>query len=282
LGTSCLEGAFTYFHDLGLVAYAETPDDIPKVYAKSDTYDVMWRRNGTDLANKDVKASAIETIEKWPVNEYLARLGKYRALGMHTPDAQWNAMLASRQAGVFQPGYFAFPGSMYPGSNITVKWENGTEKIIPWKALVTGNFTSIKSGLDWYNKRCLNDLVLFGGANLDSTPESSYNKHSDKKHSGRSIAPRSAGIVDVLGQEDWPPYPPTLAKTSDGIARAYIFDFPGAGKTGVFVIENFAVAGVPQQIEYQDFLTSTISAWKEKGVKKVVIDVTGNNGGTAF
>ena len=282
MATSCLEGAFTYFHDLGLVAYAETPDDIPKVYAQSDTYDVMWRRNGTDLANKDVKASAIKTIEKWPVNEYLARLGKYLAVGMHTPDAQWNAMLASRQAGSFQPGYFTIPGSIYLGPSFTVKWENGTEKTIHWKARVTGNFTGIKSGLDWYNKRCLNELALLGGADPESAPESSHKKHSGKKNPGRSLAPRSAGIEDVLGQEEWPPYPPTLVKTKSGVARAYIFDFPGAGKTGVLVIENFLVAGVPQQIEYQDFLTSTISAWKKKGVKRVVIDVTGNNGGAAF
>jgi hypothetical protein len=258
---------FQWYRPLPLVSVSDDGYGLPGVFAYNDIV----------LAGQDssFKPSAVEEIENTDVKEYLDRLSQIGSL--QDRDALYNTVFYSLPQVSLGPdglgtGVFSGGGRgriEYPGSQTSVKFENGTTITIDNLARVTQDFTGISSGTDVYTKYfSISDdmsIDLMNGKNLSSDPRfpSSKVAHADKKQ-------------DIAA----PGYPKPILRMSTNEAGGYYLEDPGYTDVAVLAVYSF-VGGDGQQ-EFQNVTRGFLSQAKADGKKKLIIDVSANAGGTIW
>lgn len=154
-------------------------------------------------------------------------------------------------------GYFAAGGRVryiYPGSNTTFSFENGTTLVTENYANVKGDFTGVTDGKSFYQQFCV--PVPFNSTNdTDATPTTQ--------------APTPA-IVTATG------YPTPVVITNDTIVAGYYLSGPGFEDVAVLSLLAFESDSIPEfQAVSQTFLTGAV----RDGKTKLIVDLQGNAGG---
>jgi hypothetical protein len=257
---------FQWYRPLPLVSVSDDGYNIPGVFTYSDII----------LAGKDssFQPSPIEEIDNYDVTEYLDRLSQIGSLQDH--DALWNTVFYSLQQISLGPdglGTGTFSGGgrgriEYPGSQTTVKFENGTTIKIDNLARVTKDFSGISSGGDVYNKyfAITGDMSidLQNGKNLSSDPRFPSSKQA---HS------QSQNAIPAPG------YPKPIVRMDTNEVGGYYLTGDYAD-TAVLTVYSFI--GDDGQVEFQAATRGFLAQAAQDGKKKLIIDVSANGGGTIW
>jgi Peptidase family S41 len=258
---------FQWYRPLPLVSVSDDGYEIPGIFAYSDIL----------LAGKDssFKPSAVEEIDDHDVKEYLDKLSQIGSL--QDRDALYNTVFYSLPQLSLGPdglgtGVFSGGGRgriEYPGSQTSVKFENGTRITIDNLARVTKDFTGISSGTDVYSKyfNIATDMSidLLHGQNLSSDPRLSKSQEAHDKSKKDIPAPG---------------YPKPIVRMSTNEVGGYYLEGEGYNDTAVLTVYSFV--GGEGQVEFQQTTRGFLSQAKADGKKKLIIDVSGNGGGTIW
>lgn len=123
------------------------------------------------------------------------------------------------------------------------------------------DFTGITSGLDLFLSQCLSET--------SSTPTTNANETLTTPTTSPTTSP-AAAITKLPG------YPLPHDISTDGAISTYLLD----DSTGVILINTFEEEDSESGHGFQMFLTRAIGDLKSCGVKRTIIDVTSNGGGS--
>jgi hypothetical protein len=210
-----------------------------------------------------VVPSSVAQINGQSVLDYMTEYAKTASSGVIEPHADWNAVFANsaRQfAGfpnIFTGGYPYFPGA----DTLNITFANGTSVTGNWQSL-GGNLTGVTSGEDFYNK-----IVA---------PPASYQ------------APASEGVptsnnLTTLPAVGLPGFPLSPIVVQEGLGDGGFVSgyFINKSSIAVLSIPSFLMQdklGETAQAAFTEFLAKS----KEAGMKKLVIDLQGNGGGSVL
>ncbi|XP_014555933.1 hypothetical protein COCVIDRAFT_100919 [Bipolaris victoriae FI3] len=254
---------------------AASPDDasLPKLYLTDDL--VRSRDEGWT-------PSAIAKINDMDAVEYVTKLASINAVGGIEPNADWNqvfytpALAIQGSGGIWDSGV-----RFYPGDEIELVMENGTEYLDYWLALWNEPYKTgpLTTGGDLYNYFVLNFLP----ASYDSSG-SFYNAAYDP---GQDAENTTEPVVVPTPEQSWftksngaYPNPDVrqegLAVRTDGVVSGYFLPQVDA-----------ATLSIPSFSQYSDSIedfSGAVSAFigntTQQGLKRVVIDLQQNTGGT--
>ncbi|CAD6453756.1 e8157b09-e894-4fb8-b380-ee9cd711d897 [Sclerotinia trifoliorum] len=237
-----LSSAFDWRRQRSLVSISSDGVEIPKIYIYEDiiaspsTASEVTEINGVDAATY---------VEDW-INQ---------ASFNQDADAAYNSMFFEKAyvaAGVSE-GYFTSGGRIryiYPGSNTTFAFENGTTLVTENYANVKGDFTGVTDGKSFYQKFCV----------PTTTTESAEATEADP----------AAAIVTASG------YPTPVVITNDTIVGGYYLSEPGFEDVAVLTLLAFESESVAEfQAVSQTFLAGAV----RDGKTKLIVDLQANGGG---
>jgi Peptidase family S41 len=165
---------------------------------------------------------------------------------------------------------------LYPGPTTTLKFRNGTEKTFENFAKVNVDFTGVDDGESFYRTFCT------GSPKESPTLTSSTSLASNA--SLPSATPSSANIRDpVVLTPNTPAYPQPLIRHPSNLNAGYYLNFSSYSSVAVLSVINF-VDGYDTQVEsdFQATNRNFLHLAKSAGKTKLIIDLSGNNGGTVF
>jgi hypothetical protein len=256
--------------------------NLPAIFAYSDVL--------LESQDSSFRPSPVTEINNENVTHYLTRISQIGQL--QDRDALWNSVFYSipqvsldtlgTGLGLFSGG--GLGGVEYPGSNTTIKFGNGTSRVIYNYARVERDFSGVSSGLDayakWFQVKDDMSIDLQHGTNLADDPryekpprfpESSCAKKNDRAADyPRPVLPTAVQIM----------------KTKE--AGGYYLDQYGHGYEDIAVLSvysfvNFGEVGkVGNQQEWQNVTRKFLCKAKADGKKKLVIDLSANRGGTVL
>lgn len=187
---------------------------------------------------------------------------------MQDPDALYNHLFythASQLGGTL--GNFFSAKGVYPGATTNITFENGTSKSYENKAVFVSNFKHVEDGATFYEQFCSGELN--GGAPrkreyIMAQPIETQRRASEKPK--RPSYPKAAldiEITDIAGY--------FLDGDHDDTAVLSISSFGGSTD-----------GGIPLFTEFSGLIEEFLERSKEEKKTKLVIDVTGNGGGSVF
>ena len=266
-----ITAAFTFLAPYSVSAASPDGASLPKIYITNDL--IKSRDEGWT-------PSAIATINDEDAVEYLTRLASLNAVGGIEPHADWNqlfytpALSTQGLGGIWDSGV-----RFYPGDEIALVMENGTDYLDYWLALWKEPYETgpLTTGGDFYNYFVLNFLPA------------SYVPSGNFYNPAYAPAPAdtSGPTVARPSEQSWRnvsygAYPDPnvrqegLAVVSDGIVSGYLL--PDV---------NAAVLSIPSFTQYSDSIgtfsgavSNFISNTTEAGLNRIVIDLQQNTGGT--
>ncbi|KAL5409321.1 hypothetical protein PMIN03_006003 [Paraphaeosphaeria minitans] len=200
-----------------------------------------------DILNFVAGASPLAKIDGQDAQNFIEDL-VFRAASQD-PDAGYNAMFYNRAyvaAHISNGGYFAQGGrtsNIYPGENTTYTFENGTSITVDNVALLKWDFTGATDNFFFINRYA-------GGGNKLSSPI--------------KIPNEPAG------------YPTAVIATKDGMLAGYYLSGDGLDDVAVLSVLSFSPRSV---VEYQAVAETFLADAKRDGKKKLVVDLSANNGG---
>ncbi|KAK2812169.1 hypothetical protein FQN50_001526 [Emmonsiellopsis sp. PD_5] len=240
-----------------LVSVSEDGTKAPKIYSYYDL-------NATD---PDYSPSAIKTIDGVSAEEWL-RKQSYQG-GSQDPDALYNDMFWSipGETGGSYGGFYTQSG-VYTGHTITFGFENGTETEYENRATFTSPFTGVKNGKTFYDTFCTEEL----GNGFKKGKRDLPSKQQLTRHVPKVVRRESDSNARPL-------YPSAVVDTEGGNVAGY---FLGGDHKDVAVLSSnsFSGDGNDGSVAFQNAVADFLAACKKEGKKKLIVDVTGNGGGT--
>ncbi|OGM51092.1 hypothetical protein ABOM_000413 [Aspergillus bombycis] len=262
---------FTYAAPYSIVSVSLDGVELPKVYISDDLF-----ANETGCLHW--QPSAIATVNGQDVVEYLMQFASVNSIGKLEPHADWNMLMRSAALDI-QGKREVFHGAAtsYPGDFITFTFENGTTLgPLPWKASFCcqeGN-GSLQTMDDFYN------LFVLGGYPASSDESLAASTTTISK---RGVVISSNTSTPKLTPFENPAYPSkadvieaSYTRNGGSLLRGY---FLHDASLAVLSIPHFVAAtDAPQSFSntVKKFLARSTNA----GLKKVVIDVQQNPGGS--
>ncbi|KAF2665081.1 hypothetical protein BT63DRAFT_406218 [Microthyrium microscopicum] len=270
--------AFSFGSPYGLVSISEDGKKLPKVYFWADV-------KASENDNGTWHPSAVTTIDGKDTVEYLTEFAKLNSIGGLEPHADWNQLMSSPALDILgETAVFTGGATFYPADTITFKFENGsTTGPVPWKALFIspGDPGIILDGQDFY------DFFVLGLINEDTSSSSSSNDASNATQASppedqsneNATEPADATYWGVDAYPDNPDVvQPDLQTTGGGFITGYFLNDSSIG-----------VISIPSFDEYDDAIdtfSDTVGEFldrsKAAGLKKIVIDLQQNTGGSAL
>lgn len=243
---------FTFRRPISLVSVSPSPnsEQLPKPYVYADIVHHLA------AGNSSVQPSAVSKIDGQDALTYLENWSQVGSL--QDPDALYNnnffslAALAIGSAGTGGGSFAGYGrgGYNYPGPTTTLTFENGTTTTFANFAVLTQNFTGIKSGEDVYYK-------------FVNLPE-----YVPAPNEPTSMTPVPA-----------PGYPPPVVKEYNNYIGGYFVDEPGYEDIAVLSMPSFVGDG-PAPGSFQAVGLDFLYKSKQAGKTKLIIDVSINGGGT--
>lgn len=267
-----ITAAFTFACPFDIVSASLDGKALPKPYLKSDIIDA--RDDGFEW-----QPSPIATINGSPAVEYLTRFAKQHAFGNLEDHTDWNDLF-EHPANDIQGFYGTLGGQIlfYPGNGfddgVIIKLENGTTHKSVWLGLLNSlhNPGPLETAGDFYNYFVLG---LEPAARVE-----------DDNDGG------GAPVFDNLDQIEVPEDKEVWAFESEDaypkadIAQANLKIAGGGVVTGYFQ-EDIGILSLPSFFQYPDeakefsaAVQEFITAAEKKKVKKIIIDIQQNRGGT--
>ncbi|CAH0045946.1 unnamed protein product [Clonostachys solani] len=257
-----------------LVSFSKDGKEIPQVYSAQDVF--------SNVSNP----SPVVQLGGQSVFEYLRSYASNTSdLGLVEPHAEWNVIMqnsafsfGSSGSDNFQsyyPGYFEST-PVYNGPSITGSFANGTR--FEWKyqagsnqLLGQGNLTS---GQDIYDNYVMNP-------DFGSNRKRATGPFDPRKLPGSPVVVRDNSEVSATAVPlpNYPTNPVVIQAnfSSGGTVSGYILE---SDSIGVLSLPSFtAQDGKADPLSFHDAVGGFISEASSKGVKKVVIDLSGNGGG---
>ncbi|KAK0100490.1 hypothetical protein ONS95_008438 [Cadophora gregata] len=259
---------FARGHDGHFVFY---PDALTKAFEWGRKRSlVSISEDGTSLPviklYEDVKASpstasVVTQINGVEASKYVADF-IYTASFNQDADAAYNTMFYEKafEAGGTGTGYFSAGGRIryiYPGSNTTFTFANGTTLVTENIAKVKGLFSAVTDGASFYQRFCTGPKS-FTGADAAEVAEEEIEDE-----------PAAAEVVN-------PGYPAPILITSDGIVSGYYLNGTGFEDVAVISLLAFESESI---VEFQTVAQDFFAAAKRDGKTKLVVDLSANGGG---
>ncbi|KAK7219617.1 hypothetical protein V2G26_007620 [Clonostachys chloroleuca] len=260
---------FRWYLPDDIVSVSRDGQELPQVYVYSD------------ISREVPSASPIIELEEEPVVSYLERYARTKAsTGLLEPHAEWNALMynpavefstwGSRNSSSIYTSEFRSTSS-YNGNSIKGKFANGTK--FEWKYMAGSkaifNLTKLSSGRSIYDNW------------ITSNNKSRMGKTEEDKQM-RKLFSKKTTAFNLLSSVPYPSYPddPIMAQSNfsrGGTVSGYLLS---DNSTGVLSIPSF-LAGMYKQgpEELHTAIAEFIAKSREAGVKKIVIDLSGNRGG---
>ncbi|OAL68920.1 hypothetical protein A7D00_7175 [Trichophyton violaceum] len=254
--------AFTRSDIGSLVSLSDDGKNLPKIYSLND------------LQGRSMNASALKTIDGQDATEWMK---KFSFSGFfQDPDALYNGMLfnlpLTRVSGT--GGFFTSRG-LYTSTKMSVTFENGTTKEFGHTATSTADFSGVKDGNTFYEKFCSGKQQ----ATAASLKDYEYTAYRD--HRFLTANPISSPPFP-LAQRTVPPVTP-LRESMDGAAAGYFLEGKDS-KVAVLNLRSF-VGAAENNDPLWDFsytVTKFLEDCRKAGKEKLIVDVSGNRGGTIF
>ena len=175
---------------------------------------------------------------------------------LNDPDASYNALFYSKPFGAEDIGWQGYFGQgigrfgyIWPGSNTTIGFQNGTTVDFITQGGVIGDFTGVTDGDSFYEKFC--------------------NPNPPPSNTTTPAAPAPSGTGPVG-------YPSPIVVSNDNIASGYFLNSTENSDVAVLSLLTFDPT-VPA--DFQRTIQDLISAAKAAGKTKLVIDLSANGGG---
>lgn len=294
-GTGVL-GLFTWRLRDTIVAVSADGQELPQVYAFSDVRDDV-----TD-------ASPIVEIEGESVFTYLENYANTStSLGLIDPHADWNQIMwngplqfgrrgSDTTGATFQVAAFQAT-SVYNGPSISGRFANGSD--FEWLYLAGAPLDLSDNGWDsaqaLYEEAVLNSQVSRLSVATASKPKFRNDNDMEVRFLRYMQSPNLRGLetrqfddppVPAMSAVPFPSYPRDPVVTQEffgvgGTVSGYILE---DDSIGVLSLPSFQSnpTEVGSSISFSEAVADFIKAAKDAGVKKVVIDLSGNGGGTIF
>ncbi|KAK7219923.1 hypothetical protein V2G26_007926 [Clonostachys chloroleuca] len=275
---SHLIGLFRWTLDDTIVSVSTDGKALPQVYAASD------------ISNNVNSPSAIVELAGQPVYSYLqGYLKNFTANGLIEPHADFNALMyntglefaswaQSSDASMAPTAFKTTP--IYNGKSLKGKFANGSDFEWAYKAGSNANLTLNQyfSGQDIYDLKVVK-------ANSTQSDDSTVETKRRKK---RSYNPDVKLVKRADSSDDevavpyaaWPTNPIVVQDnfTFGGTVSGYYFD---ENQLGVLSIPSFDTDENSSET-FDLAVASFINQTRSRGAKRIVIDLTGNGGGTLW
>ncbi|CAI6098908.1 unnamed protein product [Clonostachys chloroleuca] len=268
-------GLFTWFLPDGLVSISSDGQEIPEIYANSD------------IIGKVSNASPIVQLQGQSpfsyLRSYLERTTA--AMGLIDPHAEWNQLMVNSANQFSRTGtsgdssiaYDFFQSTtIYNGKSIQGKFKNGTSFEWAYKAGASINLT---------------DYSYTSAKGIKKGRVTNEKTSSVKTLSVNNLIPESIKITEVEGAPGSPrsnipyrsyPRNPVVVQSNfsvGGTVSGYVLEDESIG---VLSIPNFAANSLANAATFSDTVKSFIKQAKSANATKIVIDLSGNGGGTVF
>ena len=254
---------FTFYHDYSLVEIYNG-EDLPSIYY-ADTITGNEVEEIVEINGEDVHAYLEKLVQDLPETTWI------------DPDARYNEIFLSKSPinGVL-PGSFAYR-YFYDQESLTMKTKSGKEIEVEWKAYLTND------------KFLFTDSMSFAESCLDPSFSGALRARDERRVPRPGVLPRKAhpnhkrqlGKRD-LSQQGWPLFDLAMSSYQQVI---YILD----SETAVWGIYSFSDELLAEDEtdaavdaffwEFSSFLDEAATLLKEKGIKRILLDVSGNGGG---
>ena len=260
-----LSKAVLFSRPVSLVSVSKDGTELPKIYDKNDilAFNDIGSSNSTmgnsSLPSEVVKINGEDAVT---VLKNLAQLG-----ALQDPDALYNNMffemaINAQQWGSYA-GYFAGDGRfglIYPGPNTTIEFANETVNVYENQAYVMGNFTKVTDGEAFYQRFCTGP-------------------HIEKSWSNITYPFPPPPPLPPVSVEPAVGFPVPIVISGDQQVSGYFLDDKDPKYADVAVLSMLSFApNFP--IEFQSVVETFISRARAAGKTKLVIDLSGNGGGT--
>lgn len=267
--TAGITAAFSFLAPFSITAASSDGKSLPQVYI---TADIIKSRN------ESWTPSPIKTINDQDAVEYLKKVASLNSFGGVEAHADWNQLFAMpgldiRGERSIWDGYINF----FPGDEIKVVVENGTDYLDYWLALYNEPYATgpLTTGGDFYNYFVLGQLpAAYNESSGFYNPAYAMNE--------TLLPDESTPAVNSWNELSYGAYPDPdvvqygLAVVEDGVVSGYflqdvdaaVLSIPTFGQTG-YSIGNFSAA-------VSDFISNVTEA----NLTRVVIDLQQNTGGT--
>ncbi|KAJ0160168.1 hypothetical protein CTA2_8427 [Colletotrichum tanaceti] len=196
--------------------------------------------------------------------------------GYQDPDSQWNANFKSYAS---NDTFLVVGASLaYQGNKVTLTYDNGEERSEDSFALIRrgANFTGVNSGEDYYNKFCNPDSPT--KAKPKPAPPGTMPNQTTPNAPSKPSGPPPPPKPTIEG------YPfPVVRDSGANTTAGYFLNGTGYDDVAVLAVSAFSPPDEIDSVEYLTNFQSTVAAFlaksKEKGKKRLVIDVAANGGG---
>ncbi|KAG8531657.1 uncharacterized protein KY384_003288 [Bacidia gigantensis] len=278
-----------------LTSFSTDGKELPKVYVFQDI------QQAGDVVNLGWKPSAVATLDGKTILEYLSDLATDRnTVGVAESHTEWNIMMENAAyafgVGATNDESLFTVSQTYPGEFLTGTFENGTRFTWEWFGYCKKDMTKEEwtSADNIYNKVVLRQEGDAENAEkrqnrefLPSVDEPAYIKYR----------PYYIPFVPLVDLEDTAINQTTSDKVPfNSYPEPTVVQEPfgkGQGTTSGYVYENesIAVISIPSfdvesaqnmSASFSQSVSDTLYEAKKSGVKKIVIDISGNGGGIAF
>ncbi|KAJ5980492.1 Interphotoreceptor retinol-binding [Penicillium waksmanii] len=238
----CSQSIFNYVIDFPLVSVSSDGLSLPAIYTLNDA-------NVKEQNPKDV--SPLVSINGTDAAKFLETYAFSQAL--QDRDAQYNRIFpASARSVTNTPigvnGLWTSSTEWSEGSELTIEYGNGTKQTIEKKASPTERFFSYDNGTELYTVNCI-PRTLNSAFSTSSTEEAS---------------------------SEVPGLPDTTWKNSAGSVAGYFSKLTGLEDTGILFLPTFSSSPSDVSRVTVEFLKNATEA----GKKNILIDLTGNPGGS--
>ena len=281
-----------------LTSFSVDGQQLPKVYVYQD---ILQKGKSP---SQEWQASAVATLDGKPVVQYLSELALNRNLvGVSESHTEWNIMMQNSPygfgAGAATDTSLFSVSQFYPGETLSVTFENGTKFTWQWY----GNCKKNMQEEDWTDAETIYNKVVLRQQNDEDSGVA-------KKRQNEEFFP----LVDEPVYIKYRPYyipvvplvdlTPTDPKNFTAYEKVPVDTYPlpsvlqqpfgkGQGIVSGYIYpnESVAVISIPSfSVDFaQDASTSfgkaisdTLYQAQKTGVRKIVVDVSGNGGGVAF
>ncbi|KAL9099395.1 MAG: hypothetical protein Q9187_009503, partial [Circinaria calcarea] len=260
---------------------------------------------------------AVTLVNKLPVQTFLRAYADREDGSYHDPDVRWNNLMHNRQFGNYYPGNFA-SSRTYQGSFFAITYDDGTSETIKWTASAKLK-KAVTFSEDLYRQECIlptaskkrDEGMAEEEPQLLPIEPFSYNPFSpNATTTSESTSPTSTSfsltgkpapklsIPKVPTMEAYSQNFRVLRTELSALASTYIIPMPKKKSFGVLAIHSFSSkttaevkAGVLTnqnkpltstnvEQEFTKLVKDSIALFKAQGITQVIIDVTGNGGGT--
>ncbi|KAH6672424.1 hypothetical protein B0J14DRAFT_73417 [Halenospora varia] len=247
--------AFTFRAPYTFISISADGSALPQVYIADDYY-----FTATTTRTLNWNASPITTINGAKPVDFFSAYAKEKVSGQIEPHGDWNLMFDNSARASIGGGAAFGGGGFFPDAAVVmnITFANGTTTSGSWFARANIDLTGVRTGKDFY------DLQVAPQEEEDPTTPTTTTPTKPKTTLTEIGAPY--------------PFPVTVQKAL-GAGGYFTGYFLNQSSVAVMSIPSFDMTGVHAQ-NFQAAVATFLKASKAAGMKKLVIDLQGNGGGT--